>query len=119
VALQQAMIRTDSRLSKVEEASKTFAETQKLLDEKVDSIHKMLMQCNPNESGSSQKSPPPLIHPSTSPLNSFTLHQNTSHFPCHPSHTIPPDSHHTLIADELAFLNKQEAAGEISLHSPY
>jgi hypothetical protein len=42
--LQQSMLRTESPLNKVEEASKVFAETDKLIVEKVDSIYKL--SCN-------------------------------------------------------------------------
>jgi hypothetical protein len=45
-------------LQKVEEAHKCFADVQHKMDEKVDDIHKMLLQWNLNsEFGSSQKSP--------------------------------------------------------------
>jgi hypothetical protein len=44
--LQQILQQTDSRLQKVEEASRFFGVTQKQMDEKLDSIYKLLIQWN-------------------------------------------------------------------------
>jgi hypothetical protein len=84
----------EARLQHLEDAGKVFAEIQNKMDDKVDSIHKLLMQWAPNESGSAQR-------PHTRSSPSFT--------------PPPPDQQTLLTSDELAFLKKQEAAGKISL----
>jgi hypothetical protein len=46
-------------LQKVEEAHKCFADVQHKMDEKVDDIHKMLLQWNLNSEFGSSQNPPP------------------------------------------------------------
>jgi hypothetical protein len=65
------------------------------MDDKVDAIHKLLLQLNTTDLSSAKKSLP-----------------QTS-----PSTTPPPSASDPLLTSEdIAFLKKQEAAGKISLH---
>jgi hypothetical protein len=86
--LQQSMLRTESRLNKVEEASKVFAETHKLMVEKVDSIYKL--SCN-------------------GILVNLAVTRNPHHHHKTPHHHYHSSLHHhcpTLSAEELAFRKK-------------
>jgi hypothetical protein len=96
--LQQNMQHTETQMQRVEEASKGFGETQKLMDEKLDDIHKLISQWNSTSDTDSLHKSPPLYKQSP------------------PSQTHL-DLHTTLTVDELAFLRKQEAVGKISLHT--
>jgi hypothetical protein len=54
--LQHSIKQTESRLQHVEEAGRVISDTQRLMDEKVDSIHNMLSQWNTgSEFGSSPR----------------------------------------------------------------
>jgi hypothetical protein len=87
--LQQSAQRTDLRLCQVEEAGKFFGETQRLMDEKLDNICRMLVQANLSSEPSSVRKSPPL--------------------------TTSPNDPQTLSVKKMAFLRKQEAAGKFSL----
>jgi hypothetical protein len=50
-ALQLNLQKTDARLQHVEEAGKVFGDSQHKMDEKVDSIYKILTQWNNSEMG--------------------------------------------------------------------
>jgi hypothetical protein len=81
--MQNSIQQTESHLQHVEEVGKVFDETQRLMDDKLDGIHKLLTQWNSSsESGSASKSNP---------------------IPNTPS--LPPhDPYNRLTEDELAFL---------------
>jgi hypothetical protein len=93
--LQHSIKQTESRLQHVEEAGRVISDTQRLMDEKVDSIHKMLSQWNTGSKFGSSPRP--------------------HHTPNKPA-PLPPEPYNRFSPDELAFLKKQEAAGKISLH---
>jgi hypothetical protein len=92
--LQMGQHNTDLRLWHVEEASKQFGEIQKKMDDKLDSIHKLIYQWNGSEMGSAQRPQRPTSS-SPSPI---------------------PDPPPQLTTEGMAFLKKQEVAGKISLH---
>jgi hypothetical protein len=94
--MQQRLQKTNARLLKVEEATKSITNTHKKIDAKLDGLYKLLQQCNSPSEFSNMEKP---HHP----------------FP------IPPSPiqqiHHTLLtADELAYLKKQEVVVKILLH---
>jgi hypothetical protein len=96
-AIQLLQIRvqsTDARLKRVEEAGKVFGDTQRLMDENLDGIYKMMTQWNSSsEMGSGQR---PQRH-TTSPT--------------------PPLTPQTMLnAEDLAILKKQEAQSKITIH---
>jgi hypothetical protein len=73
-SLQQSQLNTETRLQQIEEGNKTVAAAQNKLEEKLDGIHKMMLQWNLNsEFGSSQKSPrPPTTQPACKPNYAYT-----------------------------------------------
>jgi hypothetical protein len=88
--MQQRLQKTNARLLKVEEATKSITNTHKKIDAKLDGLYKLLQQCNsPSEFSNMEK----------------------------PHHPFPIQQiHHTLLtADELAYLKKQEVV-KILLH---
>jgi hypothetical protein len=80
----------------VEDATKSVAETHKLIDAKLDGLYRVMQQWNSSSEFGSQERPP---RPFPNPPSPTTTTQNT-----------------LLTADELAYLKKQEAAGKILLH---
>jgi hypothetical protein len=94
----QGFTQTETCLQHMSEVAKSFGETQLKIDEKVDSIFKLLTQWNSsNKFGSSQKAPI-FFNPPSTPPSQLT------------------ETHTLLTPEDLAFRRKQEVGGKIFLH---
>jgi hypothetical protein len=84
-SLQQSLLSAETRMKHVGKASKAVADAHRLLDDKVDSMYRLMMQWNISEPSSGQKSPPfHTIPPRTPPI----FHQQPP--PPPQFHTSPP-----------------------------